>query len=340
MAGAALIACAGSRDAASAAERFDDPVQISLDESRWCPASPLLQTPGLVTGPTDMARPAEGPDAFIRNMVVVRLEVRYDAVECDEGCRSKVSEILAQSLNLWRNLCLRCGQGLMAFVIDGDYVYLDHDLYVAWRDAPEGTVQGLLSATAALLRLDGSTPASGPHVAGSYVRVPARSNALQDVCKSDLGAFQSEWPGTLKSALCLKSPRTPTLHITFTRGWACGKESLIGCGSPEKEIAINAERFRFEDSSGQFEGSRFLLGNKASERVVDIRAALLHEIGHFLGVDHLPMDEFPNTNIEPVMTQTLEPGMCVSTADARMLNNVSDRNWTYRAKDCSGLEWR
>lgn len=324
---------------ASATDRFVDAVQIPLGENRWCPASPLSLNEGDALGPPDMARPVEGPASFITDLRAIRLNISFDGVECDDGCRDDVSRILAQSMNLWRHLCLRCGTGLMAFVVEADHVYLDHDVYVAWRDAPEGFSQGLLAATAPFYLLDGSTPAAGTHVVGTYVRVSKDSPVLQELCERDLRAFKNEWPAALKMALCDQSSATPSLNIAFANRPACGKVSLIGCGSPETEIQINTQRFRYEETDGQ-SGSvaHFIIGDPNSPLGIDVHAALLHEIGHFLGIDHLPMADLPATNVVPVMRQTYDAGFCVSTTDARMLNNVAEKDWKFRAKECSGLE--
>ncbi len=327
--------------AVSASEGAQTEMLVPLTAGRWCPASPLLPSTGGPLSPTDMQVPVQGQTSFIVGLSVMRVDARFDGTECNEDCRQKVSRVMAQSLNLWRHLCLRCGSGLLAFIVDGSWVYVDADVFHAWKQKATTLSERLLSAYAAVLRLNGATPAEGGHVVGTYVRIRIDHPLIKEICEAELGAFGSEWPGRLKAAGCLPgTARVPTLSINYAPRPACGKVSLIGCATPEKGVEINTSRFRYVEpaqDSSPFRPREFIFGN-TNGREVDLHAALLHETGHFLGLDHLPDEFLPLTNLHPVMLETYFPDFCVSITETSMFNSAADADWKYRAKTCSGLE--
>ena len=176
---------------------------------------------------------------------------------------------------------------------------------------------------------------------GSYIRIQTDHPLMKEICESELGPFDSEWPGRLKAAACPPRPaRVPTLTINYFPGPSCGKISLVGCATPEKGVEINTSRFRYVENPQDSDptGSPvFIFGNPDGPEV-DLHAALLHETGHFLGLGHLPVKYLPQTNLHPVMLQTYYPDFCVSITDTTMFNSAADANWLYRGQPCSGLE--
>jgi len=196
-----------------------------------------------------------------------------------------------------------------------------------------------LNAYATFLRLDGITPASRDHVIGTYTRVGIDHPLITELCASDLGAFETEWPGRLKAAACGGAALAKSLPIAFISSSACGRASLIGCATPGKDIEISAGRYSYVEMDRAPNPStppEFLFGN-ANGKSIDLHAVLLHEIGHFLGLDHLPAPLQPS-NLPSVMLQTYDPRFCVSITDTNLLNNAADADWEHRAKPCSGLE--
>jgi len=108
----------------------------------------------------------------------------------------------------------------------------------------------------------------------------------------------------------------------------------------EKGVEINTGRFRYIETvqdSTSLVRPEFIFGSSDGPPV-DFHAALLHELGHFLGLDHLPDEFLPSTNLHPVMLATYFQDFCVSITETSMLNSAADANWTYRGKPCSGLE--
>jgi hypothetical protein len=163
--------------------------RVPLTDDRWCPASPLMPSMGGPLSPSDMHSPVKGQKSFIVGLSVLRVNTRFEGTECNNQCRQRVSRVMAQSLNLWRHLCLRCGFGLLAFIVDGSWVYVDADVFYAWKAKARTLSERLLNAYAAYLRLDGSTPSStGRHVVGTYIRIRTDHPLVKQLCDAGLGA--------------------------------------------------------------------------------------------------------------------------------------------------------
>ncbi|TKW74305.1 MAG: hypothetical protein DI543_24785, partial [Bradyrhizobium icense] len=155
-------AAEGMREAASMpdASSASNVVRIPLRTDRWCPASPLRPYGKDELASKDMkGRPAN--PSWIVDTPVLSVRIEAPSRDCDDACSARIGLALADSVNLWRHLCLRCKPGFLAFVLVGDFVYVDEKIFPAIF-SNDGTVfERIMRAERIMLGLDAVPSSDG-----------------------------------------------------------------------------------------------------------------------------------------------------------------------------------
>ncbi|MCC8974641.1 hypothetical protein [Bradyrhizobium brasilense] len=320
------------RDTASSSESL----RIPLRTDRWCPASPLRLYGKDELAPKDMkGRPAN--PSWIVDMPVLSVRIEAPQRNCDGSCLGQIGLTLAESVNLWRHLCLRCKPGFLDFVLVDDFVYVDEKVFPALFSGGGAIFERILRAERVMLGLDAVASSDGNAI-DSYVRIPRATALATNICKADLSALSSMWPGKLQHALCARDTEVETsafarLTVAFGDN-PCGK-NFLACGDPAKRIDFDISDTLYAVGTG---ASTFnVLGNPRSVPAVDLDAVMLHEMGHFLGLGHLQMKNQPAAFFPAAMLDEYRGDFCISIAETMMLNSMTEAGWRYRATACSGL---
>lgn len=313
-----------------------DLVRIPLRTDRWCPASPLRLYGKEELAPKDMKGRPSNP-SWIVDMPVLSVKIEAPAPECDGSCLARIGLTLAESVNLWRHLCLRCNPGFLAFVLVDDFVYVDEKVFPAFFSNDGTMFERIMRAQRIMLSLEAVASSDGNAI-DSYVRVSRATAVASKICSANLSAFSSMWPGKLQDALCAPDPARETstfarLTVSFGHN-PCGKDYLA-CGDPAKRIDFDISDTLYAVSTGASTSN--VLGNPQSGPAVDLNAVMLHEMGHFLGLGHLQMKNQPAGFFPAVMLDAYRPDFCISIAETMMMNSMTEAGWKYRATACSGL---
>jgi hypothetical protein len=323
-----------------------DAVTISPRLDHWCPATPLAPYGEQELSPLDTNRKIIEP-SWIVDAPVLAIAFDYPLGECNEQCRRLVSTTLAESLNSWRHLCLRCNPGLFAILVDDQYVYLEESMYGPLSDHERNLSSRLLDAHKALISLDNSRPAPNGRIIGSYVRVDRENPIVSDLCRTNLGAFGSMWPGLLQSAACPSSNETdrrpPHLKVAFTRGIVCGTDADIACGTPGSRIDLTLSRASYvvrpATNSKKVPIVVHVIGDTHSAQPYDLTSIFLHEIGHFLGIDHFNPAQRP-ARFPAALLSIYKDDFCLSPTEIMMMNSRADESWPYALRVQHGLHRR
>lgn len=313
-----------------------DSVRIPLRTDRWCPASPLRPYGKDELAPKDMkGRPSK--PSWIVDMPVLSVRIEAPQRDCDGSCLARIGLALAESVNLWRHLCLRCKPGFLAFVLVGDFIYVDEKVFPALFSRDGTMFERILRAERIMLGLEAVASSDGNAI-GSYMRISRATAAASGICATDLSALSSMWPGRLQPALCARDPAVETgkyarLTVSFGNN-PCGKKYLA-CGDPAKRIDFDISDTLY--AVGTRASPVNVLGNPKAGPAVALDAVMLHEMGHFLGLGHLQMKNQPAKFFPAVMLDAYRDDFCISIAETMMLNSMTEAGWKYRATACEGL---
>jgi hypothetical protein len=120
------------------------------------------------------------------------------------------------------------------------------------------------------------------------------------------------------------------LSLSLTQGTSCdtADESKIACSKADRSFELNVRDFAFV-SNAEIGGSQLGTGQTS----VPLLHILVHEVGHWLGLPHLPDDD-------SIMRSRLSDSKCINPPTLMSLDGAVDLGWTWRLSGLSGFSIR
>jgi hypothetical protein len=277
----------------------------------------------------------------------IGIDVRIEAPPnvCDRECERALGAIVTEAIAVWRSGCDRCSENAHTVIRAGQSIWIDARLADRIRrlDANTQPIPSLdldyrdSSETQRML----AAPAMGVplKMIAKYEQVSPTSSVGAFVCSTRVP--NTPWKDDAQRLLCKRAIdiQTSTIVQPLIRlvpgATSCGpSDAFIACGIPNGgiEISLDGVRYRLPIIGSQKE---IALGMSGEDQF-DLRAIVIHEIGHWFGVPHPRRDD--GTETLDLMADTYGAGkFCISASSLRMLNNAADLRWEYRVKECSGL---
>jgi hypothetical protein len=228
------------------------------------------------------------------------------SVAISDAERLAAETAVLQAAALWVYSCIACKPDNLAVVSVNGKVYVSQTLY-----ALVGPSRGFvapppldpLAAEEMLVSFLGSARVGTRAPFLPYRRTEDPKGDFDRVCTAKASETATPTLKRVQDALCSTAsvPGTSaSIRVTFKLGdTACGDESeVIGCRADHELTQYNVRDFRFS-STHPISTS---IGNGRIE--VDLLQAVVHEMGHWIGIEHLGSGE-------SIMAASLEQSRCI-----------------------------
>lgn len=254
--------------------------------------------------------------------MAIRVKIDADNTPLPPDVRTMVVNETLRSLAIWRIVCPNCSPWSLSVAhVDKD-VYMVEDCYREIRDIPHRKNRSGIPQpgvqypantwrdfSASCARRYGSSPRGGEPSEWRYIPVPANDPVRAMACKdpglrevaSVLGCF-----GDIASSARLPTADVSIGFSTSDIGCKGDRENIIACAKYHKRVDLNTRDFVFDGPSGS--DARFGGG----KRPVEFRRVMLHEVGHWLGLDHME-------GSQNIMSEIASNAICVSNQNVAML---------------------
>lgn len=277
-------------------------------------------------------RPKNPSPFFTAELLNVSFDISDDS--CGEQCRKALAQATIQSLALWRSGCGRCRSGnLLGISINGglwlDTVTIDKWLF-GLRANVESNPQDPKRQQRVSLRPLGLQPVA------DFRRVdPLRDGQLCAAAKRYAGSSSLETAVCRGSIESCQEPGCLTLPLRVGHGKECDLADRIACGAPDGEVALNTKRYNFRHSLRRLVGSKQVHFGSGRDSV-ELFPVMLHEIGHWYGLDHAVRNGIPQVSIMRNSYSETKP-WCVPEWNLVQVDNAVDLSWDYRLGGMHGL---
>ncbi len=295
---------------------------------RLCTPGPRSLTPLTQVIPLRDSVLIETPKAF-STAASATLAVQDPAGLCNAKCRLAIRTALVQSIALWKIGCSRCSfSNLLLISFDGM-------TYVNSRMLQD--IESMVAAKHPLPTRTERRPLGNPGASFAYARLDRSSERMAALCKTSLPEPYAQLCGGTRSA-------SDTINLVLelsNSSEACGTTTAIACATPDGVVKLRTFDHAFLVSSGTAVEKEkvnttihpIVFGHGAQQ--FDLLTVLLHELGHFFGLPHLP-----DGGSRDVMSRTYrDVRRCISSDDYSMLNQSIDTRWAFRLNGCAGLHF-
>lgn len=227
------------------------------------------------------------------------------SVAISKAERVAAEAAVLQAAALWVYSCVACKPDNLAVVSVNGEVYVSQTLYMV-AGPPRGFVAPPplepLAAEEMLVSFLGSSRVGTRAPFLPYRRTENPKGDFERVCSVKASVKDTPTLKRVQDALCSMSSAQGTsasIRVTFKHGdTACGDGSeVIGCRADHELTQYNIRDFRFAAQP-----SGMSIGKGPIE--VDLLHAVLHEMGHWIGIEHLSTGE-------SIMASSLEQSRCI-----------------------------
>lgn len=225
--------------------------------------------------------------------------------------RAAAELAILQAASLWVYSCIACRNDNLAVISINDKTYVSSNLYTAVgppRGAEASPFEPLDREKLLKDFLGNSRIGVGTwNLQYFYVENPNKEFA--QLCS----ASTSDQTPTLKrvqEAICtdtIRPENTANIRINFKRReTTCGNDpNIVGCRADHELTQYNVRDYRFVSQR-----SGVSIGSGPIE--IDLLQAVLHEMGHWIGIDHL-------TGGESIMASSIEQARCIDFETVKVL---------------------
>ncbi|MHC8390192.1 matrixin family metalloprotease [Pseudomonas sp. MDT2-39-1] len=236
------------------------------------------------------------------------------SVPIDEAQRKAAETVLLQAASLWVYSCVACMPDNLAIVSINDRVYVSETLYAMMGPGRiPSPAKGLTSSDLEHMFVDflgNSRVGTGnPFLPYRLTETPQKD--FESVCSLKADEKSTPTLKRIQDALCTSSlfGSTATIRVSFKYGdTSCGDDpNIVGCRADHELTQYNIRDYRFV---AQPSGTQ--TGNGPVE--VDLLQAIVHEMGHWIGLSHL-------NSTESIMAASLEQARCIDFETVKALAN-------------------
>ncbi len=267
---------------------------------------------------------------------VLRFSIDANLKVCRQPCLDALEHTILVAIGLWRSGCSRCRSNNFNVILIGDSVWVDSVTLDKWLFAIEQELmipnRDPYAASRATLRPFGLQPIANFR----------RFNDLslkRSICeKSTALEIDREVYRTIcgKISVCnLPSCMHIPVRIGVDRASCMLNSKIIACGTPDSEVGINTDDFRFTYEEKGFDAEFGEGGRKVS-----LLYTMVHEFGHLFGLPHDNVQKagYPVN----IMSDGYRPNSawCVTSWNLIQLDNAMDKGWSPRLIENTGLQYK
>jgi|HubBroStandDraft_6_1064221.scaffolds.fasta_scaffold62305_3 hypothetical protein len=255
---------------------------------------------------------------FVTNAVLT-ITVHDESGLTRQDRRHELESALLQSVSAWNRFCSRCSDG------NNSVVRIDQDLFI--NSSFLWDLNALSQKRYSAVFVLGQPPEGadkwwslyqderGPSAV--YVPLDRHSDAIQFLCAANAGEIP-DFALDVQSFLGCSQKSIHTTEMTIdilNQELSCGgvpNRNVIACGQQAKLVQLNGKDYTFVSRSP----TTALFGR--GDRPVEFFLVMLHEMGHWLGLQHL---NSPNG----IMSGTLRDVECIDGAASAALREILEK---------------
>lgn len=279
-------------------------------------------------------RPLSPSPFFNSTMLHIELNVPNDT--CQASCRAALTQALIKSLALWRSGCGRCMAERLIAIAIGENVWLDNVTIDKWRHALTQNMDRATQDPKQIGRMSLRPLGFQPIVDFRRI-VPGTDKGLCEAARRYATSADLAQAVCANTAVSCGSPSCLSLPVHVGHAENCSLTGRLACGSADGEIALNTEDYAYSYPLERIGPPEVVTFGNGTE-TVDLFPVLLHETGHWFGLDHEREDV--DLELVSIMRIPFSPRKrwCVTEWNLTQVDNAVDRNWDFRLGGSHGLE--